>query len=280
MANQHFAKFADIWKHLPLAEALRVDQPRRYWETLAGSGSYLLTESPERDFGLYWFLPRALKSELADSLYVELLSSEAGTDEVPVHYPGSAMFAMLTLGRNAHDYVLCDLDRDSAADLRRTAERTGLADLTRIFELDGPTVIERELSRLPSAQVASTLCFIDPFDPFGAARGAMSSIDLATALSAAALEVVYWYGYDQPDDAMWPLRYFGDQTSAWCGDMLLPERDESGLIGCGVVLANVSQDAVDRCQKLGLAVETLYRDARLPSGATGSVRFSTAQPRR
>jgi 23S rRNA A2030 N6-methylase RlmJ len=274
MANQHFAKFADIWKHLPLVEVLRLDQPRRYWETHAGSGSYPLTHSPERDFGVYWFLPRALNSELADSRYVEVLSLKAGPDQMPLRYPGSAMFAMLTLGRNAHDYLLCDLDPHSAADLRRAVQRMEVVDLMRVLELDGPSAIEREWSRLPSSEIASTLCFIDPFDPFDAAPGAMSAVELLNALSAAGLNVVYWYGYEEPEDAMWPLSHLGDGTSAWCGDMLLPERDESGLIGCGVVLANVSQDAIHRCEELGLAVERLYRDASLPSGARGSVQFS------
>ncbi len=277
MANQHFAKFADIWKHLPLAEVLRIDRPRRYWETHAGSGSYPLTHSPERDFGVYWFLPRALNSELVDSRYVEVLSSEAPPDQTPRHYPGSAMVAMLTLGRNAHDYMLCDLDSQSAASLRSAAERVGVADLTRVLELDGPTEIERAFAQLPSSAVASTLCFIDPFDPFDAAPGAMSPVELLHALSAAGVEVVYWYGYDEPDEAMWPLSHLGEGTSIWCGDMRLPERDESGLIGCGVVLANVSQHAIDHCRELGSGVERLYRDARLPSGATGSVRYSAAQ---
>lgn len=129
-----------------------------------------------------------------------------------------------------------------------------------------------------SLVVASTLCFIDPFEPFDAAPGAMSPVELLHALSGAGLEVVYWYGYEEPDERMWPLSQLGEGTSAWCGDMLLPERDESGLIGCGMVLANVSEPAIDRCRVLGLAVERLYRDARCPSGATGSVQFSTAKP--
>ena len=33
--NNHFAELGDVWKHLPLAEILRVDPPRAYWETHA-----------------------------------------------------------------------------------------------------------------------------------------------------------------------------------------------------------------------------------------------------
>ena len=44
--NTHFAELGDVWKHLPLAEILRINLPRQYWETHAGSASYALTESP------------------------------------------------------------------------------------------------------------------------------------------------------------------------------------------------------------------------------------------
>jgi hypothetical protein len=38
--NNHFAELGDVWKHLPLAEILRINPPRHYWETYAGSPSY------------------------------------------------------------------------------------------------------------------------------------------------------------------------------------------------------------------------------------------------
>jgi len=51
--NNHFAELGDVWKHLPLAEILRVNPPRVYWETHAGSASYVLTESPSRLHGVF-----------------------------------------------------------------------------------------------------------------------------------------------------------------------------------------------------------------------------------
>jgi hypothetical protein len=35
--NHHVAELGDVWKHLPLAEMLRVNPPRPYWDTHAGS---------------------------------------------------------------------------------------------------------------------------------------------------------------------------------------------------------------------------------------------------
>jgi len=51
VANRHYAKIADVWKHLPLTELLAVERPTRYLESHAGSAQYPLTASPERDYG-------------------------------------------------------------------------------------------------------------------------------------------------------------------------------------------------------------------------------------
>jgi 23S rRNA A2030 N6-methylase RlmJ len=37
MANPHFGKLGDVWKHAALAEVLERERPRRYAETHAGS---------------------------------------------------------------------------------------------------------------------------------------------------------------------------------------------------------------------------------------------------
>ena len=42
MANRHFGKIADVWKHAALAEVLELEPPGRYAETHAGSGAYLV----------------------------------------------------------------------------------------------------------------------------------------------------------------------------------------------------------------------------------------------
>jgi hypothetical protein len=36
MANIHYAKIGDVWKHLPLAEVLSIERPGRYWEATSG----------------------------------------------------------------------------------------------------------------------------------------------------------------------------------------------------------------------------------------------------
>jgi 23S rRNA (adenine2030-N6)-methyltransferase len=98
MANVHYARIGDVWKHLPLAEVLAIERPGSYWESHAGSSSYPLTRSPERDYGAFLFLERAVRSKaLKGSAYRQLLYlRESG--RAPPTYPGSPLIAMELLG--------------------------------------------------------------------------------------------------------------------------------------------------------------------------------------
>ncbi len=51
MANHHFGKFADTWKHLVVNEVLADLRPTRYAETHAGSATYPMIADAEREYG-------------------------------------------------------------------------------------------------------------------------------------------------------------------------------------------------------------------------------------
>ncbi len=282
MANRHYAKIADVWKHLPLAELLAQERPARYLESHAGSALYPFTPSPERDYGVRWFLDHAdASSAIAGSAYHQLLTASPAQDGYPVSYPGSAMLAMRLLGRAA-DYVFCDTDPDSVASLREAAERTGLIDQTRIIEGDGRAVIWNEASEAPD--VHTWAIHIDPFDAYGAGpSGAPSAVVLARRLAEKGAMISYWYGYNDGDRAMWAweeiaVRAQSKARSLWCGDVRLAEPEtDSGIVGCGVLIANATDDSIRQCEHLGQELERIYRNARLPSGREGSIRFRSVQ---
>jgi 23S rRNA (adenine2030-N6)-methyltransferase len=91
MANVHYASIGDVWKHLPLAEILRIECPRSYWESHAGSSTYPLTHYPERDYGAFAFLERAGRSRgLEGSSYGRLLPVTPAVGRPPTRArPGS-----------------------------------------------------------------------------------------------------------------------------------------------------------------------------------------------
>jgi hypothetical protein len=116
MANRHFAELGDLWKHLLLAEILRLRPPAHYWETHAGSATYALTESPTRLHGAIRFLSVGSSDpELKASSYMGALLSTPG------RYPGSPALAMRALGGNA-SYLFCDFDAESVQSLEEAGE--------------------------------------------------------------------------------------------------------------------------------------------------------------
>jgi len=283
VANRHYAKIADVWKHLPLAELLAVERPKRYLESHAGSALYPLTRSPERDYGVRWFLDHADASPAtAKSAYRRLLAGLPGDGSYPLQYPGSAMLAMLQIGRNAN-YLLCDTDPESIASLREGAEQAGLIEQTQIVLEDGRAAVWDEA--LKAAELRTWTVHIDPFDAFGTgASGGPSAVELARGMAGRGAVVCYWYGYEDPAHEAWAWDEIAKAVqpkaqSAWCGDVRLAEPEtDSGIIGCGVLLANATDESMRRCDQLGRALEVMYRDARLPSGRRGSIRFRSVGP--
>lgn len=74
MANRHFGKLADVWKHGVLVEVLGRESPSRYAETHAGSAAYPMVADDGRRFGVLRFLAKACEYPvLAGSRYRERL---------------------------------------------------------------------------------------------------------------------------------------------------------------------------------------------------------------
>jgi len=252
--NNHFAELGDVWKHLPLAEILRINPPRQYWETHAGSASYVLTESPSRLHGALRFLTCAPRDpDLRGCAYLQALRSLAGI------YPGSPALAMQALGRSAR-YLLCDVDPESAAALKTAA--AGFA--VRVVEGDGVLVVYHE-AQLARVDPGSVLVHIDPFDPFERFTSqSLTPIELAAWLARAGYRLFYWYGYDCVERRGWAHREISriaPGVKLWCGDALMPARlvypGMPAAWGCGVVLANMTSLEARVCERLGRALERI-----------------------
>lgn len=216
MANRHFGKLSDVWKHVALAEVLEREPPRRYAETHAGSGAYPIVRDEERQFGILRFLDVAADYDvLAHSRYRAVTSSYLDGHGV---YPGSALLAMTMLG-DASSYLLCDMDTGSAADLRRWARELRVQHCE-VAQADGMVAVAAWLDRQSDTQV---LVHIDPFDPDASGPGGCSAIELAAQVAACGTPLVYWYGYDEPGDQAWAYPRLTAQTRAplWCGDVMV-----------------------------------------------------------
>ncbi len=196
MANIHFGRIGDIWKHLPLAEILAIEQPEQFWESHAGSAQYGLTPSLERDYGVMYFLKHAPQSEtLAASAYFQLLESLWADGALRV-YPGSPLLAMHALGTRAKRFVFCDLDGRSLATITQAASRRGIAPAqVETIQQDGVTSLVRRLEMLPEHAATSALAHIDPYEPLEQSAAGLNAFDLLCRLSERGIKCVLWYAY-------------------------------------------------------------------------------------
>jgi len=287
VANRHFAKLADVWKHLPLVEVLSIERPSRYWESHAGSATYEMVDDAERRYGVLRVLQVAPRHPaLARSRFMAHLSSMGATGGELMSYPGSPMLAALELGSSC-SYLLCDLDAVSVANLRTAADQLELSSRVKVIDSDGMTALHRAL--VASEADGSTLAHIDPYDPRAVGPGGQSALDLARELIARRVGVVYWYGYDRPEGRQWAFDELvagTQQQTIWCGDMLVtapgadPGPGDLGVAttpgtGFGIVCANISAAAVDACRRLGDELAAAYDRVPLPDGRPGRLDFTT-----
>jgi 23S rRNA A2030 N6-methylase RlmJ len=282
MANVHYARIGDVWKHLPLAEVLSIERPGRYWESHAGSSTYPLTRSPERDYGVFYFLEHAnLSSALKSSAYRRLLEPcERGS--TPPTYPGSPLIALKLLKGAGEHFVFCDVDGASLANIAEDARALRVsAGRVRLVHGDGIPALEEELAGLAEGEASGTFLHVDPYRPLERERGGESPLGLFARAAEQGVGCMLWYGFDSRDaravvpDAL-RKRIAGH---AWYGEVCLHAEDLSevgfdpGVLGCGVVVCNVGQEALAACSHLGEGLAHAYASARLPNGRDDALEF-------
>jgi len=281
MANRHFGKISDVWKHAALAEVLGREPPGWYAETHAGSGAYAVVHDREREFGILRFLEVAPRfAVLARSRYRAIAASYVKGDRGL--YPGSALLAMTALG-DASSYLLCDLDQESITDLRRWSRELGLRNCE-VAETDGMAAVA---AWLDGEARGPGLVHIDPFDPDARGPGGYSALELAARVADSGTRLVYWYGYDEPGEQAWAHRKLATLTRAplWCGDVLVTGassapgdlgRATTPGTGFGVILANLQPGTASACAALGNALSDAYAGAILPDGSPSSLAFTSS----
>lgn len=280
MANPHFGEIGDVWKHLVLGDLLDLLRPARYWETHAGSGTYPLDRSWEREYGLFTLLREAPRAPaLNASRFLGLVRTLPPGDDGAPRYPGSPRLAMEVLGDSA-TYLLCDLDPASVADLTRTARELDLGDLVRVEREDGLATIWAGAQVSPPAEAGSTFALIDPFDETERSADGMDSLDVFGELARRGSPAAFWHGYDDIVDRDSvraragldgvEMQTLDVETGYLRGETTL----HPGVGGCGMFLAGVPAEVVDHLERLGRQLEACYDEALMPDATPGALRFT------
>ena len=293
MANPHFGNIGDIWKHLPLAAILTRERPERYWESHSGAAKYVLSSSPARDYGVFYFLKNVNRSPaLRASAYNRtIMEIEEMNGSVP-SYPGSPLFALMLLRSSASAFIFCDIDAVSLASISGCADWVGVNDRrVSCVHGDGVLALSDELEKTPHQDALNTLVFIDPFDPFEGLELGVSPMNLFCLATQAGARAILWYGFrsgaertaswDQALRTLHDYRIDSSGALLWCGEICMrlmddPECDaETGVRGCGVLTANLREETARACTDLGNELSRIYERSRFPGGQSGAFDFNT-----
>jgi 23S rRNA (adenine2030-N6)-methyltransferase len=304
MANRHFGKIGDIWKHLPLAEILSIEKPKQYWETNAGSAQYPLTHSIERDYGVYYFYEySAGSSALLSSNYFQILDGLKKEDRFPLNYPGSPYISMSLLRPYAKQFIFCDIDAASLENIRESASELEIPEnKVRCVNADGVRTLLEQAAHVPKERaseifiqcdpcggfVGDTYLFDDPFQE--GERNRPSPLEFFFKMSGSGFKVMFWYGFQSYRDRSnchQQIKLFRDKyelngkdKNLWCGEICLSIIDnqdfklDPGVKGCGVLLGNLTGNALTVCSLLGVELVKIYESASFPDGSSGATDFA------
>jgi 23S rRNA A2030 N6-methylase RlmJ len=293
MANAHFGNIGDIWKHLPLASILAMERPAMYWESHSGAAKYVLSSSPERDYGIFYFLKNVSRSRtLRLSAYYRTLEDLENLNGTVPSYPGSPLLAMMLLRAYAGSFLFCDIDARSLESVMDCAAWLNI-DSGRILCIggDGVAAILDRLDKTPEEEILDTFIFIDPFDIAGGVQRGDAPITLFCNAARAGAKTALWYGFSSREERnrCWDNMLEGlhachvdaSGTTLWCGEICLKSMDrlpsglDTGVGGCGVLTANLDTNVASVCAELGSELARIYERARFPSGHSGAFDFNT-----
>ena len=292
MANIYFGDIGDVWKHLSFTQVVAIEQPRHVWESHAGSALYALSRSYQRDFGVYYFREHAPTSvALADSPYARILRELAPAGQLRV-YPGSPFLAMRILTRSPADFVFCDTDEVSLADIQNAASRLSIDEARlRIIHGDGVSTVAHLGAALPTTEAASTVVHIDPYHPLQESSQGLNSIDLLCQLSDRGIKCLLWFGYRNLSmrEGLFQALHrslvkagtSAERLALWCGDIRLVGTMRAGCeistdpISCLVIGSHLSERSRAASEELGHELARIYGSARLADGSDAAMEYTS-----
>ena len=281
MTYTHFGKQADVLKHLLLCELLRIEKPQVYVETNAACAQYALERTPEQEYGIYHFLKRAEAAEkeciperteyyhpqeaLRRSFYYQQESEAMQANR----YIGSPGLAMNILGDTAR-YIFFDIESAPLENVSQYAGTKGLKECITLFNRDSIEGTLELLSSLP----ASSFLHIDPYEIDKPGRNGRTYLDVFIEAAKAGMRCFLWYGYMTLEDKRHleeliaqslPEANIRNATGVELTLKMIKEdiaESNPGVLGNGVLGANLSEESNAVIQKYAAWLEEIYKDAK------------------
>ena len=133
------------------------------------------------------------------------------------------------------------------------------ADRVRLVQGDGVCTLEEELARLSDEEASGTFLHVDPYRPSEPGNGGETPLGLFARAAERGVGCMLWYGFDARDARAVVIEALHELIA--------------GVLGCGVVVCNVGQEALAACSRLGDGLAQAYAGARLPNSYDGALEF-------
>ncbi len=269
----HYAKPADVWKHLALCEILVNEHPSVYVETNSGCAEYVLSRTPEQQYGIYHFIEKAQDMLLRSTYYT--LEQEALRDN---KYIGSPGLALAILGKQANRFVFYDLEIAALTNVAAFATRHSLWDRIRTIRQDSIPGMNNLLPQLP----LNTLVHIDPYTIDQPSANGCDYLDVFIQAAEQGLKCVLWYGFHTLSEKRYLHEFMKKKLSGrHIGNLLgielimdvIQESDvlcNPGILGSGLLTCHLSKESTAVLHECSKHLVGLYEDTQY-GGFSGTI---------
>jgi 23S rRNA (adenine2030-N6)-methyltransferase len=278
MSYRHFGRFGDVWKHLPLAEFLWIERPTRFVDTNAAFPQYALSGSAEQAYGV-GVVERNIDRSAAirTSQWWRLLTGVEGNAERITTYLGSPALAMRLLADLECDFEFFDLERDALDKVRRYAQHLALSGRVRCRNEDSIEGLMQLAETLPP----SSFVHVDPYDVHAKNVNGQSYFEAFCRVVRAGVQCMLWYGFNTPRQREESHEAFGAVESSGLPvvgiEMVAapfgpdPPVVDPGILGCGVLGANLGEASVSVFRTYASELVSVYRGSRMMGQHCGEV---------
>jgi len=283
---RHYGAIGDMIKHPALSLFLTQEKPKYYCETHSASALYKLDTGFNKQYGVFHLYANAhTRSVINDSPYLRLLRSF--NQNGLTLYPGSPGIALTLLKRQCDGFLFCDINSSHLDNIQELCEKLGIPDKVALYNGDGITRVSGFVNSV--TDIKNTFVFIDPFDPFDISLSNVCPFDLFVSLIPLKVKTILWYGYgtlnqrkdlfDRFHAALDKNGRSSHDSPVFNGEIFLNiiQEDHSiinpGVLGCGILFANMSVASITEFRKSGQELEILYKIAVISSTYDGSISF-------
>jgi 23S rRNA (adenine2030-N6)-methyltransferase len=283
MEYRHFGAIGDILKHLMLCQFLQIEKPQIYCESNSAAALYDMDYGFNKQYGILHFFNNSNKfPDLNNSEYIRLLRIINGNKITK--YLGSPGLAMTILGNTCLEYFFSDIDEDSLQNINTFYKKQSMSSPITLNKGDGIKGVLDFLNNKDKNECDKIFVHLDPYNPIENERGRKTAVELFTELVNSGIKVMLWFGIETLKNREMAIKVFKEMQlktykPIYTGETILDIISESeapinpGILGCGILVANLSKNSIECLSKYGRIIEEIYKDAIIDGKYKGSLNF-------